>query len=82
MIRLDRISVTYPGGMTALHPASLDLTRSEFIVLLGPSGAGKSTLLRCINHLNRPSSGSVTVDGRDAWEPRAVCASTASEPLW
>jgi len=63
MIRLDGVSVTYPGRLTALHPTFLEFSRNEFAVLLGPSGAGKSTLLRTINYLNRPSAGSVTVAG-------------------
>lgn len=63
MIRLENVSVTYPGGLTALSPTSLEIRRGETTVLLGASGAGKSTLLRCLNHLNRPTSGSVRIDG-------------------
>ena len=63
MIRRDQVSVTYPGGFTALHPTDIEFRRGEFTVLLGASGAGKSTLLRCLNHLNVPSSGRVHVEG-------------------
>lgn len=63
MIELKNVSVTFAGGITALHPVSLRFNRGEFTVLLGASGAGKSTLLRCLNLLNRPSAGSITVDG-------------------
>lgn len=63
MIRLERVSMTYPGGVVALKPISLEFERGEFNVLLGPSGAGKSTLLRCINLLNRPTGGRVNVEG-------------------
>jgi len=63
MIQLNEVHVTFPGGMTALHPTSLHFNRGEFTVLLGASGAGKSTLLRCLNLLNRPSAGSITVEG-------------------
>jgi phosphonate transport system ATP-binding protein len=63
LIGLDRVSVTYPSGVTALHPTSIEFRSGEFTVLVGASGAGKSTLLRCLNHLNEPSTGSLTVDG-------------------
>jgi phosphonate transport system ATP-binding protein len=59
MIRMDNVSVTYPGGITALHSLSTTFREGEFSVLLGRSGAGKSTLLRCINLLGRPSTGCI-----------------------
>ena len=62
MIEVNEVSVSYPGGVTALHPTSLRFGRGEFTVLLGASGAGKSTLLRCLNHLTRPSTGRVKAD--------------------
>lgn len=63
MIELNQVSVVYPSGVTALHPVSLRLHRGSFTVLLGSSGAGKSTLLRSLNLLNRPSAGSIKVEG-------------------
>ena len=72
MIQLEQVSVTYPGGFTALHPTNIEFRRGEFTVLLGASGAGKSTLLRCLNHLNVPSSGRVTVDGLGSLDRRSV----------
>ncbi len=63
MLELDRISVTYPGGVEALKPASLSIGEGEFVVLLGPSGAGKSTLLRAINGLVTATEGRIVVDG-------------------
>ena len=62
MIQLKDVGVTFPGGIAALHPMSLEVGRGEFVVLLGASGAGKSTLLRCLNHLTRPSTGMVALD--------------------
>jgi len=59
---LNRVSVVFPGGVTALHPVSLRLRQGELTALLGASGAGKSTLLRCLNLLNRPSTGTIAVD--------------------
>lgn len=63
MITLQDVRVDFPGGISALQPTSLRINSGEFTVLLGSSGAGKSTLMRCLNYLQRPSSGSVVVDG-------------------
>jgi len=64
MIELDALGMNYhEGTLTALHPTSIAFNRGEFTVLLGASGAGKTTLLRCINLLNTPSSGEVTLGG-------------------
>ncbi|MCV7220637.1 phosphonate ABC transporter ATP-binding protein [Mycolicibacterium elephantis] len=51
------------GDTTALDAVSLDVHRSEMVVLLGLSGSGKSTLLRCLNGLHEVTSGSVEVGG-------------------
>ena len=50
-------------------------------MLLGRSGAGKSTLLRCLNLLQRPTGGSIRVDGVGTWPPRPTCASIGG-PGW
>lgn len=65
-IRLEHISKRYRLGQretVALDDVSITVERGEILGLIGHSGAGKSTLLRCINLLERPSSGTVTVDG-------------------
>jgi polar amino acid transport system ATP-binding protein len=49
----------------ALDDVSLDVETGEVLVIIGPSGSGKSTLLRCINHLEKPTSGHLFVDGVD-----------------
>ncbi|GAA4874514.1 methionine ABC transporter ATP-binding protein [Kitasatospora sp. NPDC048365] len=49
--------------VTALHGVDLHVREGEVYGVVGTSGAGKSTLIRCVNLLERPSSGSVTVDG-------------------
>ena len=53
------------GHVRALDGFNLRVQPGEVVVLVGPSGSGKSTALRCINHLERPSSGRVVVDGMD-----------------
>ena len=62
----DRISKTYPGsGTPAVADFSLKVAKGEFIVLVGPSGCGKSTTLRMTAGLEIPSSGSISIGGRD-----------------
>ncbi|HEY0187917.1 MAG TPA: amino acid ABC transporter ATP-binding protein [Cellulomonas sp.] len=53
------------GDLEVLSGIDLDVHPGEHVVLLGPSGSGKSTLLRSINLLERPSAGSLVVDGRE-----------------
>lgn len=53
------------GAVTALEDVSLDIEAGEIFGIIGLSGAGKSTLVRCMNLLERPTSGTVTVDGAD-----------------
>lgn len=70
MIRLSNVQKTYParrGGEshTALHGINLDIAAGEIVGVIGRSGAGKSTLIRCINLLEVPTSGTITVDGTD-----------------
>jgi len=55
----------YPGGVEALAGASLDIDYRELVAIVGPSGSGKSTMLHVIGTLDRPSSGTVHIDGHD-----------------
>lgn len=56
---------TGPGAVTALRDASLTLGPGDFVAILGVSGSGKTTLLHCLGLLERPDSGSLTVEGED-----------------
>ena len=64
MIELNDVTVTYPGGRTALTGATLRVERGEFLFLVGSTGSGKSTLLKLIYREEVPSSGTVIVSGR------------------
>ena len=58
------------GHLHVLRGVDLQVAEKELVFLIGPSGSGKSTLLRCLNRLEEPSAGSVTVDGIDMLDPR------------
>ena len=63
-LTLEGVTKTYANGVTALRDVSLDVARSEVVVIVGPSGCGKSTLLRTINGLETIDSGTVPFDGK------------------
>ena len=60
---------TRKGEMTALNGVSFDIHQNEFVCVVGPSGCGKSTLLNIIGGLEKPTSGTVTVDGKPVEGP-------------
>ncbi|HET6444312.1 MAG TPA: amino acid ABC transporter ATP-binding protein [candidate division Zixibacteria bacterium] len=62
IIEIEKVSKFF-GDLRALHEVDLNVRRGEVVVIVGPSGSGKSTLLRCINHLEAPTSGRITIDG-------------------
>lgn len=68
MINLQNITKTYNHrgrSINALDDISLEIQRGEIFGVVGQSGAGKSTLIRCVNLLETPSSGTVSVDNRE-----------------
>jgi putative ABC transport system ATP-binding protein len=66
LVRLTDVTKVYQGGMTgALNGVTLVVEEGEFAAIMGPSGSGKSTLLNLVAGLDRPSSGTINVDGID-----------------
>jgi putative ABC transport system ATP-binding protein len=67
MIHLAGVSKTFDGKrrVTALDNITLAIGRGEMVSIVGPSGSGKSTLLNLIGGLDRPSSGTVSIEGVD-----------------
>ncbi|MEQ8438748.1 MAG: ABC transporter ATP-binding protein [Ilumatobacter fluminis] len=61
-IRVDSASKRF-GDLEALAPVELSIDAGEIVTLIGPSGCGKTTLLRMIAGLERPTGGSITIDG-------------------
>ncbi|MFK3981800.1 ABC transporter ATP-binding protein [Micromonospora sp. NPDC050397] len=65
MIELTGVTKRYAGGVVAVGGVSLRVDRGELVAIVGPSGSGKSTMLHLIGTLDRPSTGSVRIDGYD-----------------
>ena len=62
------------GKLHVLKNINLHIKKGEKLVVIGPSGSGKSTLIRCMNFLEKPSSGRVIVDGVELTAPKAPIA--------
>ena len=68
IIQIQHLNKTFGSGDTAVHALediNLDIKQGEIFGIIGLSGAGKSTLVRCINLLERPTEGTVIVDGKE-----------------
>jgi len=66
MIELSQVSRTYLEGSTPVHallPLDLVIDRGSLVAIVGPSGSGKSTLLNLLGALDRPTTGSIKIDG-------------------
>lgn len=69
MIQIAHLSKRF-GELEVLRDVSITVRKGEVISIIGPSGTGKSTFLRCINLLDRPSGGSIAVNGVDLLDPK------------
>ena len=68
MIEVHELCKTFEtdeGKVEALQNITLSIRAGEIYGIIGMSGAGKSTLVRCLNYLERPTSGTVRIEGKD-----------------
>ena len=68
VINIDSLTKTYRSGKTsfkALNSVNLKIKKGDFIAIMGPSGSGKSTLMHIIGCLDRPTSGTIIIDGEN-----------------
>ncbi len=68
MIQIQNVSKTFAGKentVEALKDISMDINKGEIYGIIGMSGAGKSTLVRCLNFLEKPTAGTVYIEGKD-----------------
>jgi sulfonate transport system ATP-binding protein len=80
MLTIDRVGKSYPNGVHALDGVSLDVAAGEIVAVIGGSGCGKSTLLRAVSGLDRPTQGSVRLDGEEITEPHEKIGVIFQEP--
>ena len=91
VVELDHVTKRYgpPGTPPAVTELSLTIPAGEVCVLVGPSGCGKTTTMKMINRLVEPTSGRLTIDGRDVLQlspvelrrfARYLVAEARSEP--
>ncbi len=80
-VELVEVSKAYPGGVIALDKVDLTIGRGEMVGIVGPSGSGKSTMLHMVGTLDRPSTGTIRIDGHEVAElsDRAVSALRATK---
>jgi cell division transport system ATP-binding protein len=70
MLRFDTVTKRYPGGQEALSAVSFELAEGEMAFVTGHSGAGKSTLFKLVAMIERPTRGSVLLNGRSLGQAR------------
>ena len=70
MIKVENLRKSFQG-MEVLKDVSITINKGDVVCVIGPSGSGKSTFLRCLNMLEKPSSGKIIFDGEDLAAPKA-----------
>lgn len=73
MIKVEHLRKSF-GGVPVLKDVNAEIEKGEVISIIGPSGTGKSTFLRCLNRLESPDGGTITVDGVEITDPRCDIA--------
>jgi len=69
MIKIEHLKREFPNAMP-MKDVNLEIQDGEVVAIIGPSGTGKSTLLRCLNGLEKPTSGQIWVDGEEITNPK------------
>ena len=69
MVSIRALMKSY-GENEVLRGIDIEVAEREVVCVIGPSGSGKSTLLRCVNRLEEPTSGTITVDGIEVCDPK------------
>ena len=69
MIRVENLSKDFQG-LSVLKEVNVTINKGDVVCVIGPSGSGKSTFLRCLNMLEKPSSGKIIFDGVDLADPK------------
>ena len=87
LLQLEHIQKIYGngGGVTrAIDDISFSVEDGEFLGIMGASGSGKTTLLNCISTIDRPTSGSIQVDGEEltVLRGRALTRFRRETPFW
>lgn len=72
MITFNEVSKTFEDGYEAIKNLSFEVEAGELLVLIGPSGCGKTTTMKMINRLIEPTSGTITIDGKNIAEESPV----------
>ena len=79
MMQIKNLSYRYKGCPEVLKNVSFDIEPGKFLAILGNNGVGKSTLLKCFNHILKPETGEVLLDGENLLtvSPREVAKKVA-----
>src|SRR5689334_1558924 len=80
VLALQNVGKTYPNGVRALDGVTLTVAPGEILAIVGGSGCGKSTLLRAVSGLDRPTSGTVVLDGDAITRPHEKIGIVFQEP--
>lgn len=72
MLSINGLTKVYQGNTKAVDDVTIDIEEGEFVAFIGTSGSGKTTALRMLNRMIEPTSGSITIDGKDTGKMNPV----------
>ena len=70
MIKVENLCKKY-GDFSVLENVSTEIHKGDVVSIIGPSGCGKSTFMRCLNLLEKPTSGRILIEGEDILDKKA-----------